>query len=573
MKHKNQINIRPYTAQFYRGNGWRILLIFGSTLLIAAVNLLISWLLQQIIDLVGGADTGLSLSQLFLFSLLSLLMILVSTALSYVAQPRFLARATQQYKDFVFSKLSQKSISAFSGENTALYISALSNDVNSIETGYLSNIFEIVQQGFLFVGALGLMFYYNVPLTLVSIALAMLPLLAAVLTGNLVAAEEEQVSRRNESYMSMLRDSLSGFSVIKSFRAEAQICRNFAREVRLLSHAKEKRMKKKTLVESFGSLAGVTLQLGVFLIGAYLALTGSSISPGTVLIFVQLLNFVIMPISNIPNALAECKASLALIRKLAAALETNIRQEGAVSKTDLNSGITLENLSFGYAQDKEVLHNISFSFEAGKSYCLVGASGSGKSTLLNLLMASNPGYTGEIRYDDIPLQELSSEALYDLVSVVQQNVFIFNASIRENITMFSAFPWEAVDRAIDLSGLRQLIQEKGEDYLCGENGCGLSGGEKQRISIARSLLKQSQVLLVDEATAALDVQTAAQVAGAILDLQEITRIVVTHSLDAALLKRYDCILALKNGVITESGSFDALMEQKGYFYSLYTVSQ
>ncbi len=573
MKHKNQINIRPYTAQFYRGNGWRILLIFGSTLLIAAVNLLISWLLQQIIDLVGGADTGLSLSQLFLFSLLSLLMILVSTALSYVAQPRFLARATQQYKDFVFSKLSQKSISAFSGENTALYISALSNDVNSIETGYLSNIFEIVQQGFLFVGALGLMFYYNVPLTLVSIALAMLPLLAAVLTGNLVAAEEEQVSRRNESYMSMLRDSLSGFSVIKSFRAEAQICRNFAREVRLLSHAKEKRMKKKTLVESFGSLAGVTLQLGVFLIGAYLALTGSSISAGTVLIFVQLLNFVIMPISNIPNALAECKASLALIRKLAAALETNIRQEGAVSKTDLNSGITLENLSFGYGQDKEVLHNISFSFEAGKSYCLVGASGSGKSTLLNLLMASNPGYTGDIRYDDIPLQELSSEALYDLVSVVQQNVFIFNASIRENITMFSAFPREAVDRAIDLSGLRQLIQEKGEDYLCGENGCGLSGGEKQRISIARSLLKQSQVLLVDEATAALDVQTAAQVAGAILDLQEITRIVVTHSLDAALLKRYDCILALKNGVITESGSFDALMEQKGYFYSLYTVSQ
>ncbi len=529
--------------------------------------------MQQIIDLVGGVDTGLSFSQLFLFSLLSLLLILVSTGLSYVAEPRFLARATQQYKDFVFSKLSRKSISAFTGENTALYISALSNDVNSIETGYLSNIFLIVQQGCLCLGALGMMFYYNIPLTLVSIALALLPLLAAVLTGNMVAAEEEQVSRRNESYMSMLRDSLSGFSVIKSFRAEARICRNFAREVKLLSLAKEKRMKKKTLVESFGSLAGVTLQFGVFLIGAYLAITGSSISAGTVLIFVQLLNFVIMPISNIPNALAECKASLALIRRLAAALETNVRQEGAVSKTELHTGIMVENLSFGYDQAKEVLHDLSFRFEAGKSYCLVGASGSGKSTLLNLLMASHSGYSGQIRYDDVPLQEISSEALYDLVSVVQQNVFIFNASIRDNITMFSEFPREAVDRAIDLSGLRTLIQEKGEDYLCGENGCGLSGGEKQRVSIARSLLKQSQVLLVDEATAALDMQTAAQVSGAILDLEGITRIVVTHSLDSSLLQRYDCVLALKNGVIAESGSFDALMEQKGYFYSLYTVSQ
>ncbi len=573
MKKHKQVNIWPYTAQFYRGNGWRLLLIFGAALLMAAANLLISWLLQQIIDLVGGVDTGLSFSQLFLFSLLSLLLILVSTGLNYVAGPRFLAQATQQYKDFVFSKLSRKSISAFTGENTALYISALSNDVNSIETGYLSNIFLIVQQGFLCLGALGLMFYYNIPLTLVSIALALLPLLAAVLTGNMVAAEEEQVSRRNESYISMLRDSLSGFSVIKSFRAEARICRNFAREVKLLSLAKEKRMKKKTLVESFGSLAGVTLQLGVFLIGAYLAITGSSISAGTVLIFVQLLNFVIMPISNIPNALAECKASLALIRKLAAALETNVRQEGAVSKTKLERGIALDNLSFGYEQDKEVLRGISFVFEAGKSYCLVGASGSGKSTLLNLLMASHSGYSGQIRYDDVPLQEISSEALYDLVSVVQQNVFIFNASIRDNITMFSEFPREVVDRAIDLSGLRTLIQEKGEDYLCGENGCGLSGGEKQRVSIARSLLKQSQVLLVDEATAALDVQTAAQVSGAILDLESITRIVVTHSLDSSLLQRYDCVLALKNGVITESGSFDALMEQKGYFYSLYTVSQ
>ena len=118
-----------------------------------------------------------------------------------------------------------------------------------------------------------------------------------------------------------------------------------------------------------------------------------------------------------------------------------------------------------------------------------------------------------------------------------------------------------------------MIQQRGEDYLRGENGSGLSGGEKQRIAIARSLLKNARVLLVDEATAALDQQTAFQVAGAILDLEGLTRIVVTHALDEALLRRYNRILALKNGRITETGSFQTLMDQKGYFYSLYTVSQ
>ena len=216
---------------------------------------------------------------------------------------------------------------------------------------------------------------------------------------------------------------------------------------------------------------------------------------------------------------------------------------------------------------------MNFRFDAGKSYAVVGASGSGKSTLLNLLMASHSGYTGSIRYDDTPLQQISSESLYEMVSCIQQNVFIFNASIRDNITMFSQFPKEEVDRAIELSGLSALVAQRGEDYLCGENGSGLSGGEKQRISIARSLLKQAKVLLVDEATAALDAQTAFQVAGAILDLEGLTRIVVTHSLDENLLKRYDCVLTLKNGRIAETGSFQELMAKKGYFYSLYTVSQ
>ena len=250
-----------------------------------------------------------------------------------------------------------------------------------------------------------------------------------------------------------------------------------------------------------------------------------------------------------------------------------MQDRGTIAKIELQDGVTVRNLFFAYEQDKPILKNINCTFDAGKSYAIVGASGSGKSTLLHMLTASYHGYTGSIDYDDVELRDIRSEALYDMLSVIQQNVFIFNASIRDNITMFSEFPDDEVQRAIRLSGLSKLIDEKGEGYLCGENGVNLSGGEKQRISIARSLLRKSQILLADEVTAALDAETSYQVSDAILNLSDITRIVVTHALDGSLLRRYDRILTMKSGEIVESGTFDELMNRKGYFYSLYTVSQ
>ena len=193
--------------------------------------------------------------------------------------------------------------------------------------------------------------------------------------------------------------------------------------------------------------------------------------------------------------------------------------------------------------------------------------------MLNLLTAAAGNYRGNILIDDTELRSIASESLYELISVIQQNVFIFNASIRDNVTMFRSFPEQEIEDAISHAHLNALIAERGDGYLCGENGKGLSGGEKQRISIARSLLKKSSVLLADEATASLDAQTAHQVASDILDLDGITRIVVTHGLEESLLRRYDGIVVLKDGRIEESGSFDELMERKGYFHALFTVSQ
>ena len=563
-----------YICQFFHGNTIVFIISLLSSLICVGANLMIAWLMQIMIDLATGADTTYTLTEVALLCLACMAIFAFAFFLSYHSKPRFLAKAMAQYKEYAYRKIAQKGISAFSKENTSFYISALSNDANTIEMEVLCNLFNVlIDDVLLFSGAFIMMLHYSPLLTGIGVVLSLLPVLVSLAAGNRVTEAEKVVSKKNEAYISTLNDSLNGFAIVKSFKAEAAMCRMFADKMREVSDAKTMRRKISIIVQSLAVIAGTVAQFGVFIIGIALALNGQAISGGTLIAFMNLMNYVVNPISSTPQYIAQCKASFALIDKLADALEDNVREKGLETKAELDSKITVNGLTFGYEAEKPVLHDVNFTFDAGKSYAIVGASGSGKSTLLNLLMASHSDYAGAICYDYTELRQISSESLYEMVSVVQQNVFIFNASIRDNITMFSDFPKAEVDRAIELSGLSKLIADRGEDYLCGENGSGLSGGEKQRISIARSLLKKSQILLVDEATAALDAQTAFQVSNAILDLDGLTRIVVTHALDENLLKRYDCVLTLKNGSIAESGSFAELMEKKGYFYSLYTVSQ
>lgn len=570
---KPKQDIRGFTKQFYKGNHINFAFALCQTWLSTIGALLTSWLLQQILDLISGIDTGFTLTELSVISLLLVCGIAAAFLISSHFMPRFITRAISQYKEYVFAEITKKNISAFAGENSSVYISALTNDIQTIEQGYLWNTFTMLESLLTFVGAMVLMLWYSPVLTAAAIGLSMLPLIASILTGNKMAATEKTVSDRNEAYTAALKDCLSGFSVIKSFKAEAQMLRLFRDKVKELSKAQCARHKMRILVQMFASVAGVTAQFGVFLFGAYLALSGKGITAGTTLIFLQLMNYVLAPMGTIPNGLAERKAARALVEKIAASLNTNVVEEKGHQHKALERSITVKNLSFGYEPDKPVLKNISCTFELGKKYAIVGASGSGKSTLLNLLMASYRSYEGSICYDDTELREIGSSTLYDMESIIQQNVFVFNATIRDNITMFHDFPEAEISEAIRLSGLSALMEEKGADYLCGENGSGLSGGEKQRISIARSLLKKSQMLLVDEATAALDQQTAHQVASAILGLEGITGIVVTHSLEEGLMKQYDGILTFKDGSLVEAGTFDELIAEKGYFYSLFTVLQ
>ena len=564
---------RQFTRQFYRGNHLNFVLALTVSLLGMALNLAISWLLQQTIDLATGTGNTLSLPQLAVVTLVLLAACVVFDALGALAKPRFLSRAIAQYREYAYAELLKKNLATFTRENTSTYLSALSNDANSIEVNYLQKLFEFSGNALLFAGSLAMMLWYSPPLALAALAFSALPLAASVLTGPRLAKAETRVSQENEGFVAALKEGLSGFSVVKSFQAEREALDLFVKSSRQVQDAKCRRLRWGSLLTSVGSTAAAAAQLGVFLTGCWMALSGQGVTPGVMVIFVNLMSCANLFVAALPDFVSNRTACNALIDKLAGALAVNLQTAGRAIPRRLEQGIAVEGLTFGYTPGQPVLHGVTARFEAGKSYAVVGASGSGKSTLLRLLMAGGSGYGGSIRYDSAELREVSTDSLYELVSLVEQNVFVFGSSIRDNITMFRDFPQEQVDRAVRLSGLQPLIEAKGESYQCGENGANLSGGERQRISIARSLLRQAPVLLVDEATAALDKETAFQVSGAILDLDGLTRIVVTHALDEALLRRYDGILVLKNGAVAECGRFDELMARKGYFYSLYTVAQ
>ena len=571
-KRELQERRRPFVRALFQKNTFNLAMTLAAALLSAVGELVISWLIKAVSDLISGG-CPYSIGTLLIIAGGTLALFAFGWLLDRIFLSAFRSKAMRQYRAYVFDRLMEKGIQAFSGENSSLYISALSNDVNTIEQEFINRIQGMIQVGVAFVGAIGLMLWFSPLLTLIAIGFSLLPILVSVFLGSSAAKAEKEVSDQKEHYTGMLKDVLTGFAVIKSFKAEKSIMRLHDGSNDSVARASKKRTRVNVNVSYASSLAGGVLQFGVFFVAAALALSGKNITAGTAIVFVQLLNYILAPIQTFPAFYAGAKASFALIDKLAEALDRNIPDEGDQIPPRLTDGISIRGLSFAYEEGRPVLENVDMDLQAGRCYALVGGSGSGKSTLLNLLMASSGNYRGEICYDGKDLKTISAGSLYDLVSIIHQNVFVFNSTIRDNITMFSVFPEEEIDRAVRLSGLKKLVDEKGADHLCGENGSGLSGGERQRISIARALLRKTPVLFVDEATASLDAATSFEVLDAILKLDGYTRVIVTHDLDENILKRCTGLFVLKNGMVSERGTFDELMERKGYFYSLYTVSR
>ena len=593
MKQRN-----PLSQSFFQGNRKNLFMaVLGTTVLSVGI-LSVPQLMQILIDFLSG-NHRYSMHQIILMAIAVLLMVSFSGLCTYYFRTKFSTKAVFQYRKMAYHYLSKKKVTEFYGQNTAVYLSALNTDLQKIKEDFLDQIPILSQIVICGIGAVLVMIRYNFFLAMMACLISLIPFFAALFSGRNMEKIEENLSKENAEYLAFLKDFAVGFTIIKSYKVEGIFSALHDKICQKVEDRMEEREKCVEKINYFAAISGYITQFAILLLCAVVAYRSKSISVGTVLAFSRLINYIIDPVTELPGMLSKARTAYALSEQFWEKIGKGEQEEqqeqqqksGEIVKdgyhqhTDTDShekalpipslqgDICFSRLSFSYIPEKQVLKDFTLRVKEGEKLILLGASGSGKSSILKLLMGIERSQGGEISIGNRQLSTLPEESLFRSISYIQQEVFIFDGSIYENITLFQKYSEEEMELAIEKSGLKNLILEKGLDYPCGENGAALSGGERQRINIARSLLRKTPILLADEITAALDKENSYLVLDSLLSLENITGILVLHDLDSRILSRVDRICVLKEGEIVEEGIFSELMEKKGYFYSLFMMEQ
>ncbi|MBO0996116.1 ABC transporter ATP-binding protein [Bacillus sp. SD088] len=541
------------------------------SILLACFNIGLAFILKWLVDISVDGTTS-ELIRLVQMVIGFLVLYLVLSITHYLLKNKYIKNALTRYKEVICQIIIRKDLTDFKKKNTGSYISVISNDVKTIETDYVQGNLILVTQIALFILGLAAMFYLNVLVAIVVLILSLVPIIVSVVFNGRVAFHQTGVSEKNEGFTTTIKDFFNGFTVVKSFGIEKEVSNAISDANQSLETKKRTFNNLTDLINSLTEVSGFMAVVGTFSFGAYLALNGKS-TAGDVVAYIQLLNYLLGPIAIVAEYLPKRKAGLVLSDKIDQMLLTEEKEDKGEKKEEFADKIRFQDVSFSFKDsENQVLSDLNFELEKNKSYAVVGLSGSGKSTLLNLLMGYYDNYDGRILLDDTELREIDPSSLYQLISMIQQEIFMFDTQIENNIKLFKSYSDEHLQKAISMSGLEPLMEKKGPGFQCGENGSLLSGGEKQRVSIARALIKGTPILLLDEATSSLDNETSTAIEKSILNIEDITRVIVTHKLNGAMLARYDEIIMMKNGKVVEKGSFEELIDQKGFFHALYHVT-
>ena len=477
-----------------------------------------------------------------------------------------------KYKNKVFQSILDRDYRDFSKEKSGKFISVLTENMKKIEQDYLHQYFNISKNLSLMIFSLLAMFIGNWFLTLLVIIASIIPMMISGFIGHKSAYLQKRAMIADQKYLAKVKDILAGFLVIKSFNVKEAIRQDYCHESENLDDIYFIKGKFDVLANIISQLSGMIVFLVAFGGGMYLVFNGH-ITIGSVTAIVQLVNFVVMPLNEVGMGMSKFREGQATLDAFEVKDVTEL-QTGE-TKEYFDDVISFSNIDFSYPNTEEKIFNhLSLKIQKGEKIAIVGMSGSGKSTLLNLLLRFYDVASGHISIDNKDLQAISAESLYNLMTIVQQDVYIFDDTLRANITLNQSFTDEEIKQAVQQSGLESYVleNESGLQTLCGENGSNLSGGQKQRLSIARALIRKTPILLLDEATSSLDNQVTTEIENSILDIQDLTALVVTHKLNETILKKYDRILFMKGGVIVEDGSFGDLMDRRGEFYKLFELS-
>ena len=540
-------------------------------ILVPLTNIAFAYSIKIIIDS-GMSQNREALTQAIL---IGAIVIFIYASLNFISlrlRNKLVRQIMSRYKNKVFKSILDRDYREFSKEKSGKFISILTENMKKIEQDYLHQYFNISKNISLMIFSLVAMFIGNWFLTLLVIIASIIPMMISGFIGQKSASLQNSSMIADQKYLAKVKDILAGFLVIKSFNVKEAIRQDYKNESKKLDEIYFIKGKFDVLSNVISQLSGMIVFLVAFGGGMYLVFGGHT-TIGSVTAIVQLVNFVVMPLNEIGMGMSKFREGQATLNSFE--VKDVIELQTGKTKEYFDDVISFSNVDFSYPNAEEkIFNNLSLQIKKGEKIAIVGMSGSGKSTLLNLLLRFYDVTSGYISIDNQDLQAISAESLYNLMTIVQQDVYIFDDTLKANITLSQSFTEDDIKKAVQQSGLESYILENelGLQTLCGENGSNLSGGQKQRLSIARALIRKTPILLLDEATSSLDNQVTTEIESSILDIQNLTVLVVTHKLNKSMLKKYNRILFMKNGVIVEDGSFDNLMDRKGEFYKLVELS-
>ena len=525
------------------------------------------WLKYHYMELVGR-PTPLEALQLVCilifttFLLKNLFQFAEAYVVSFVEQ-----RVIKDLRDEVFTKILKKPLSFYAQYDTGNLISRLTNDINDLNVAVNRSFTKLIRDPILIVFWLILLISINAKLTL--FALTVVPVSGFVIRqiGKSLRRRSTRVQEQLAAITSDLQDKLSGIKVVQAFAQEGAEAARFQEYTRRHFVAALKKVRTHRLSSPLSETLGILIMISVLFVGGRQVLAAGGMEAEDFIRFLVILFGILQPIkslaelhNNVQIALASGTRVFEIVDHPAEIPE----RADALRKPTFDGLIEYDAISFRYAPEEPlVLHDVSFTIEKNQTVALVGPSGAGKSTLAQLLPRFYDVEGGAIRIDGIDTRDLALEDLRRLIGVVSQDVTLFNDTVRNNIAYgLPEVADERIEAAAETANAMEFIRglPLGLDTIVGERGFRLSGGERQRLSIARALLANPPILVLDEATSSLDAESEALIQGALDRLmQDRTVLSIAHRL--ATVRKADKILVIEGGRVTEEGSHEVLLDQ------------
>lgn len=550
----------------------KILFVYIILIILDAINIaLMAYFLKYSLDVTGSKDYG-SLNKACIIVFIYLLFYSFISWCTRRIKALYITKTMNYLKQDLFDSIMKFNYHKFYETDYSNYLSTFNNDINLIEKNYFDSISIITKNIVILILSCIMLIYIQPTVALIGILLSVLPFVVTKVFENKLAESTSNYSNSLKEYNAVLKDNFMGFETIKSFLIES----NMTHLHQSINTNVEENKKKSYYVKANSDVAtnfiAIGSQFAVYLVSGYFVIQGS-ITMGGVIAITQLMYKVVNPVFDIIQSTNNIKSVKKIAEDIQSILKYQPQNENLHPLSNLNNGILFDQVNYQYKESSFALKDISLEFEKGKKYAIVGESGSGKSTLIRLLLGYYKNYSGKILLDDYDLLSLSTESIYQLFSVMHQNVFLFDDTIANNITLYNHHTREEIVEVIEKVGLSNYINNLpcNMDSRIEGNGINLSGGEKQRVALARVLLKGSGWIIMDEATSSLDNETCMLVENQVLSLENISCITVTHRYNKNILEKYDKIFVFKNGEIVEQGNFSELMSRGKLFYSLYTI--